>query len=55
MITRPTPTDRQFNFEDFADAAREQGQEASVIVRAGMAIFTLTDHGQTIELARGKH
>jgi len=50
MITRPTPTERQFNFGYFADAARAQGQEASVIVRNGTAIFTLTDHGQTIEL-----
>jgi len=50
MITRPTPTERQFNFGYFADAAHAQGQEASVIVRNGTAIFTLTDHGQTIEL-----
>lgn len=49
-VSRPTPTERQFNFEYFADAAREQGQEANVIVRNGQAIFTLTDHGQTIEL-----
>lgn len=42
---------KNFTFADFSKAAEAQEQRADLIFKNGTAIFTLKNHGQTIELS----
>lgn len=42
---------KNFTFADFSKAAEAQEQHAELIFKNGTAVFTLENHGQTIELS----
>ena len=42
---------KNFTFADFSKAAEAQEQRADLIFKNGTAVFTLENHGQTIELS----
>lgn len=42
---------KDFTFAEFSKAAEAQEQRADLIFKNGIAVFTLENHGQTIELS----